>query len=278
VQRNLSHVRPRPVVNTAAEESKPRHVQPDAKILDHERKRKIEIQCIELRDELEERGVAEDEIEARVAELRASLQPRFPALQAAAATPTYAEAKKLRPSDTHALGAAKQSETAKMQRALGVSGDYQEGDAFDRELQERRKLERIAERERRHEESRLAWEERRRARRAEEAERDAAYASWRREASPRAERDAGRRSPWDEPPMRPDADAERDREHPRWRESPRGAPRRAPSEPRASPPAPERRAPRSPSPRRSASPPRAYIPRSPTPEGERSPTPEPPRW
>ena len=64
MQRNLSHVRPRPVVNTAAEESKPRHVQPDAKILDHERKRKIEIQCIELRDELEERGVAEDEIEA----------------------------------------------------------------------------------------------------------------------------------------------------------------------------------------------------------------------
>jgi len=56
VQRNLSHVKPRDAPRSRDEEVKPRHVQSDEKILEHERKRKIEIQCIELQDELEEKG------------------------------------------------------------------------------------------------------------------------------------------------------------------------------------------------------------------------------
>ncbi len=34
----------------------PVHRQPDAAILDHERKRRVEVKCMELREELEESG------------------------------------------------------------------------------------------------------------------------------------------------------------------------------------------------------------------------------
>lgn len=155
------------------EAAKPQRMQPDAKILDHERRRKVEIACLELSDELEDQrcvpysrvvlmySLAPDEIEGRVGALRKELLARTAA--PAYAVPTYREQKNLRPSNTHALGAAKQGETARMQRALGVSAGYAEGDAFDRELQETRRLERITERERRSEtrnprESRGRWQ------------------------------------------------------------------------------------------------------------------------
>lgn len=57
VQKNLSHLRPRdPWPRPMEPETKPRVAAPDAGILDHERRRKIELQCLELQDELEERG------------------------------------------------------------------------------------------------------------------------------------------------------------------------------------------------------------------------------
>lgn len=40
--------------------------------------------------------------------------------------------------ETHDLLAAKKAETANLGRALGISSDYKEGDAFDRELQAER--------------------------------------------------------------------------------------------------------------------------------------------
>ena len=66
VIRNLSHLRPREGppgsgrpgdFSTGANSfGPPVHRQPDAGILDHERKRKVEVKCFELREELEERG------------------------------------------------------------------------------------------------------------------------------------------------------------------------------------------------------------------------------
>ena len=58
VQRNLSHIRPRDPIPTRNDDKKviTRPTQPDAAILEHERKRKIEIQCIELQDKLEDEG------------------------------------------------------------------------------------------------------------------------------------------------------------------------------------------------------------------------------
>ncbi|PWN42248.1 cwf21-domain-containing protein [Ceraceosorus guamensis] len=119
---------------------------PDAGILEHERKRKVELQCLELQVELEDKGLSEEDIERQVSDLRTSL------LRNLSVAPTRAEAKQLRPSDVHKLQAAKEVESSKFQRALGVSADYREGDAFNPEVQERRKLERIEERKRRDEE------------------------------------------------------------------------------------------------------------------------------
>ena len=50
--------------------------------------------------------------------------------------PPPTSAKSLKPSDTHALAAAKKSELNKMAAALGTRSDYTEGDAFNREKQE----------------------------------------------------------------------------------------------------------------------------------------------
>ncbi|VVC88857.1 unnamed protein product [Leptidea sinapis] len=47
--------------------------QPNREILDHERKRKIEVKCTEFEDTLEEQGLPREEIAARVAAFRAKL-------------------------------------------------------------------------------------------------------------------------------------------------------------------------------------------------------------
>jgi len=157
----LSHIRPRDSAPTQRleEASKPRSTQPDAAILDHERRRKIEIQCIELQDELEEKGYAkqanrslpDDEVQARVASLRRGLRARLERAPKQYFSHTHEEAKQLRPSDTHNRGAAKEIEAQSMQRALRIRPDYEEGQAFDPVWQERRKWERIEQYERRRE-------------------------------------------------------------------------------------------------------------------------------
>ena len=139
--------------------SKPRSTQPDAAILDHERRRKIEIQCIELQDELEEKGyvrqtncsLPDDEVQARVASLRRGLRARLERAPKQYFSHTHEETKQLRPSDTHNRGAAKEIEAQTMQRALKIRPDYEEGQAFDPVWQERRKWERIEQYERRRE-------------------------------------------------------------------------------------------------------------------------------
>ncbi|KAL1132813.1 hypothetical protein AAG570_010765 [Ranatra chinensis] len=47
--------------------------QPNSEILDHERKRKVEIKCIELEEILEGQGYSQEEIEAKVSAYRALL-------------------------------------------------------------------------------------------------------------------------------------------------------------------------------------------------------------
>jgi serine/arginine repetitive matrix protein 2 len=71
----LSHLRPREDLRSKQDygAAEIRHRQPDAGILDHERKRKVEVKCLELQIQLEDEEVAEDEISARVGELRKKL-------------------------------------------------------------------------------------------------------------------------------------------------------------------------------------------------------------
>ncbi|KAK0519909.1 RNA-splicing factor [Tilletia horrida] len=150
VQRNLSALRYRDEKgNTEPRDSRrdrndlPNR-QPDKSILDHDRKRKVEVRCMELRDELEEQGVAADEIEDRVEQLRATLLDALDNPASSFGNATHAQTRALRPSDVHALSAAKQAESEKWKAALGVRGDYQEGQGFSAEYHQRMREERRA--------------------------------------------------------------------------------------------------------------------------------------
>ncbi|KAL1681403.1 cwf21 domain-containing protein, partial [Schizophyllum commune] len=144
VQRNLSVLRSYQTGQDRAnswDAPPPKHREPDQGILDHERKRQVEVKCLELQLKLEDEEVPEDDIEAQVSALRERLLADLAALAP--------NAKSLKPSDTHAIAAAKKSELDRMARALGTRSDYVEGAAFDREKQEEEKLKRIQEREER---------------------------------------------------------------------------------------------------------------------------------
>ncbi|EJT97669.1 cwf21-domain-containing protein, partial [Dacryopinax primogenitus] len=149
VVRNLSALRPRDSSYGRADDfdrAPPRHREPDQSILEHEKRRKVEVKCMELQVELEEDGVDDEEVQRRVAELRDKLTNDMSGI---APTPV----KSLKPSDTHAIAAAKKAELEKMSRALGTQS-YVEGEAFNRELQEERRQEALRERERRDEQRR----------------------------------------------------------------------------------------------------------------------------
>ncbi|CDS02953.1 hypothetical protein LRAMOSA00355 [Lichtheimia ramosa] len=146
VQRNLSFVKaPRPDRNldrsvNDLKSPAPAIKQPNKDILLHDRKRKVEVKCMELRIKLEDDGVDTDTIETKVQELRESLMNNFEDIQPR-------DAKSLQEHETHQRSAAKEQENKKMMRALKIdSEEYVEGAAFDRELQEKKRLERIAKR------------------------------------------------------------------------------------------------------------------------------------
>ncbi|KAG9313530.1 hypothetical protein JVU11DRAFT_5857 [Chiua virens] len=125
VQRNLSILRTH---DTAAERAAATRT-----------KTKVEVKCLELQLKLEDDGLEETEIEAKVTALREELLADLASLATSA--------KNLKASDTHGIAAAKKTELDKMARALGTRRDYTEGDAFDREKQEENKQVRMVERE-----------------------------------------------------------------------------------------------------------------------------------
>lgn len=141
----MSHLRPRDQIKPLEDykDTQMKHRQPDAAILDHERKRTIEVKCLELQDELEERGIDEDEIEKKVAELRERLT------RTALPGPGERARGSIKPHETHELAAAKERENERMARAFGIGANHSEGAAFDRQLQAQKAAERKAEREER---------------------------------------------------------------------------------------------------------------------------------
>eukprot|EP00282_Hemiselmis_andersenii_P011623 CAMPEP_0114122808 /NCGR_PEP_ID=MMETSP0043_2-20121206/7890_1 /TAXON_ID=464988 /ORGANISM="Hemiselmis andersenii, Strain CCMP644" /LENGTH=188 /DNA_ID=CAMNT_0001215543 /DNA_START=220 /DNA_END=783 /DNA_ORIENTATION=- len=166
VQKNLAHQPQRPKqdyqkdMEKGMSKSSIASRKPNKEIMEHQKKRQIELKLMEFREAMEERNWDEDEIEAKVAEVRKKLMNEE--LKVADAAPNLNE--------THAMAAEKERETKKFAGALGIRGEYAEGEAFDEELKERRKQERIAKREeedRRREEER---DERERAKRRREKE------------------------------------------------------------------------------------------------------------
>uniref|UniRef100_A0A7S4B554 CWF21 domain-containing protein n=1 Tax=Chrysotila carterae TaxID=13221 RepID=A0A7S4B554_CHRCT len=108
-------------------------------IIQHNRKREVELKVAQLQEALEEQGLNEADIEKRVAEMRRKLLDKLPK------EPTKSSSDVKRTGETHADAAAKEQENYALKDALGISSAYVGGSAFDRELQEKKRQERLAE-------------------------------------------------------------------------------------------------------------------------------------
>ncbi|KAJ2736433.1 RNA-splicing factor [Coemansia sp. BCRC 34962] len=114
----------------------------DKGILEHERRRQVEVKCLELQDELEAQGALDDtEIEERVDKLRSQLLENVDRLN-------FTDTRPIQSFETQRLAEAKSKENARLAKALRVEEEYVEGAAFDRELQELKRQRRLLEKER----------------------------------------------------------------------------------------------------------------------------------
>ncbi|CZT50176.1 probable CWC21 Component of a complex containing Cef1p, putatively involved in pre-mRNA splicing [Rhynchosporium secalis] len=123
VQRNLAHLKPRDQgkpYSTDLDSLKHRQRQPDKDILEHDRKREIEVKVFELRDLLEDEGVDENEIEDQTDALRKKLLKE--------SERGCGPAKKgLKMHQVHELAEAKIKQDNRFRSALGISKNYEEG-------------------------------------------------------------------------------------------------------------------------------------------------------
>ncbi|OMP84725.1 Pre-mRNA-splicing factor CWC21 [Diplodia seriata] len=134
VQRNLSQLKPRdnaaPYTKDYDQIKQLRQRQPDQGILEHDRKREIEVKVFELRDRLEDEGVDEDEIDDQCDALRKKLQKEA---ESSGERLDKAKARNLKQHQVHELAAAKIEESEKLRKALGISKDYEEGSHWRRQ-------------------------------------------------------------------------------------------------------------------------------------------------
>ncbi|KAI5919948.1 cwf21-domain-containing protein [Camillea tinctor] len=131
VQRNLAHLRPR---DRAApyprdlEQLKHRQRQPDQGILEHDRRREVEVKVFELRDRLEDEGIEESEIDRRCDALRQDLQAKLDAPSSSSSRHHPAQPRKnFKAHQVHELADAKIKESERLRSALKISKDYEEG-------------------------------------------------------------------------------------------------------------------------------------------------------
>ncbi|TRX89576.1 hypothetical protein FHL15_009485 [Xylaria flabelliformis] len=141
VQRNLAHMKPRDRDRGAPyprdlDHLKHRQRQPDKGILEHDRKREVEVKVFELRDQLEDEGVEEDEIDRRCDKLRKELQEKMnrPGRDGASAP-----RRGLKAHQVHELADAKIKESERLRNALKISKDYEEGGHWKRQEERLRK-------------------------------------------------------------------------------------------------------------------------------------------
>ena len=157
VQRNLSSLKPQKPHSQQSSYIRDIDRKPNKDLLEYERKRLVEVKCLELQDELEDKGLDEPIILDRVEALRKSL------LQQDQPLPDGP----LLPHQVHQIAEAKQRHNEKFQNAFGIDKDFQEGAAFDSVRLEKIKEDRL----RKREERRLAYEER--MKKQEEVKQDA---------------------------------------------------------------------------------------------------------
>uniref|UniRef100_A0A8B9KEY5 CWF21 domain-containing protein n=1 Tax=Astyanax mexicanus TaxID=7994 RepID=A0A8B9KEY5_ASTMX len=147
VQRNLSSIRSKRSRDErgGAKDEKDRerlesqlNRQPNADILEHQRKRQLEVKCAELQDMMEEQGYSAEEIEEKVNSFRLMLQEK----QEPPPPPTEKQVV----TETHALAAANQQKNDRLREAFGIGSDYVDGSSFHPDRKEREKEKREQER------------------------------------------------------------------------------------------------------------------------------------
>ncbi|KAH9502858.1 Serine/arginine repetitive matrix protein 2 [Bulinus truncatus] len=134
VQRNLAFVKPKKdKIDYKSEEELNKldqslNKQPNKEILDHERKRKVELKCMEMQELMEEQGYSEKEVRDKVNMFRKMLMAK----EGVSETTTVDRDEHGRPiaRETHQLAEANQEKNARLKEAFGLT-DYVEGSAFD---------------------------------------------------------------------------------------------------------------------------------------------------
>ncbi|ORX43531.1 cwf21-domain-containing protein [Hesseltinella vesiculosa] len=140
VVRNLSHVKTMSKKIQENQDGKQYKSRPPNKdITQHDLKRKIEVECMELQLKLEEEGLSQEEIDLKVDAMR---QAKLKTLDEAKPR----DAKSLQEHETHLIQEAKKLENQKLARAFRIKENHVEGAAFDRDLQRQRREKRRIER------------------------------------------------------------------------------------------------------------------------------------
>lgn len=98
---------------------------PNQEILEHERKRQVELKCMELQDMMEEQGYNENEILTKVEELRRILAEKE------SVTAKDKKEGKANITETHQLAEATEEKNARMKEALGIKDGYKDGSSFN---------------------------------------------------------------------------------------------------------------------------------------------------
>jgi len=122
------------------EAKKNRIFKPDPKLIEHNTKRAIEVKVFEFRSKLEDQDFGDDDIEDKVESYRNVLKA-----QLEAGTFIVEDPKKQRAKHEDAMDRMKKNLT--MKKALGIGEDHVHGRAFDQDLQESERRERIQRRE-----------------------------------------------------------------------------------------------------------------------------------
>ena len=123
--------------------------EPNQGILDHERKRKLEVKCMELEEVLEEQGYTEAEIEEKVSAYRKMLLSKEVSKKAFAEVDEFG-----RPvlKETHQIAEAQKEKNRALKEAFGISSSFIEGSSFDPNRREMEAAVREEERKKRDEE------------------------------------------------------------------------------------------------------------------------------
>lgn len=141
VQRNWALVKPRVKETTYKTEEELKTLdssanrQPNKEILDHERKRKIELKCAEFADILEEQGFTEEAIKNKVNNYRNMLLG-----QGNQSEKSVNQWGKPNVTETHQVAEAQQEKNARLREAFGISEYFVDGSSFDPDRQAKEKV------------------------------------------------------------------------------------------------------------------------------------------